>query len=80
MDLTLVRLRSGRAFPMGTGYDSFSRRAHTRAVGGRLLRNRLTLVRAMARHGFRNYRREWWHFEHRARSSRYLDLPLGCEN
>ena len=80
VDLTLVRLPTGREVPMGTGYDSFSRRAHTHGVGGQVLRNRLTLVRAMARRGFRNYRREWWHFEHRAISSRYLDLPLGCEN
>ena len=80
VDLTLVRLRSGRQLPMGTGYDSFSRRAHTRAVRGRALRNRLALVRAMARRGFRNYRREWWHYEHRTRRERYLDLSLGCEN
>ena len=80
VDLTLVRLRTGREVPMGTGYDSFSRRAHTYGVVGRLLRNRLTLTRAMARRGFRGYPREWWHFEHRMPATRYLDLPLGCEN
>jgi len=32
----------------------------------------------MERHGFTNYRREWWHFEHRVRGKRYLDLTLGC--
>lgn len=80
VDLTLVRLRGGRRLSMGTGYDSFGRRAHTYGVEGRALRNRLTLARAMARRGFVGYRREWWHFEHRARRERYLDLSLGCEN
>jgi D-alanyl-D-alanine dipeptidase len=78
VDLTLARLRSGRELPMGTGYDSFSRRAHTRAVSGRILSNRLTLLRAMAPHGFTNYRREWWHYEHRLQGGRHLDLSLGC--
>ena len=78
VDLTLARLRSGRELDMGTGYDHFGRRAHTRAVGGRALRNRLTLVRAMARHGFTNYSREWWHYEHRLQGRSQLDLSLGC--
>lgn len=34
--------------------------------------------RAMERFGFTNYRREWWHFEHRVRGVKYLDLTLGC--
>jgi D-alanyl-D-alanine dipeptidase len=78
VDLTLVRLRSGRALRMGTRYDDLSPRSHTLSARGRALRNRLTLVRAMGRHGFRNYRREWWHFEHRVAGRRYLDLSLGC--
>jgi D-alanyl-D-alanine dipeptidase len=49
-------------------------------VSGRPLRNRLTLLRAMERHGFRYYSREWWHYEHRTGGGRQLDLPLGCEN
>ena len=80
VDLTLVRARSGRQLPMGTPYDSFSSRAHTYNASGPVLRNRLALVRAMAAHGFVNYRREWWHFEHRSPGTRYLDLTLGCEN
>jgi zinc D-Ala-D-Ala dipeptidase len=80
VDLTLIDRRSGRPLPMGTRFDSFSRRAHTRAVRGRPRRNRRLLVRAMGRRGFVNYHREWWHFEHRVPGPRYLDLPLGCEN
>lgn len=78
VDLTLVRLRDGRRLDMGTGYDDLSSRAHTGNARGRPLRNRLTLKRAMERFGYRAYWREWWHFEHREKSSAYLDLPLGC--
>ncbi|MEJ7717842.1 MAG: M15 family metallopeptidase [Thermoleophilaceae bacterium] len=78
VDLGLVSLPSGRPLDMGTPYDSFSTRSHTRNARGRALRNRTTLVRAMAAEGFANYRREWWHFDHRRRGGRPLDVTLGC--
>lgn len=78
VDLTLVRLPSGRALDMGTPFDTFRRSAHTLNATGVALRNRLRLRRAMAARGFTNYRREWWHYDHRARGPRRLDLPLGC--
>jgi len=78
VDLTLVRRRDGRRLRMGTPYDDLTPRAGTLNARGRVLRNRTVLVRAMERFGFRNYRREWWHFDHRVRGSRYLDLSLGC--
>lgn len=77
VDLTLVRLDSGRELRMGR-FDSFGKGAHTRNATGRKLRNRMILVRAMERRGFANYWREWWHFEHRARGTRLLDIPIGC--
>jgi D-alanyl-D-alanine dipeptidase len=80
VDLTLVRRRDGRRLRMGGGYDRLSARAHTLNASGAALRNRLELKAAMERFGFRNYHREWWHYDHRARGSRYLDLTLGCEN
>jgi len=78
VDLTLLRYRDGRRLRMGTGYDDLSPRANTYNARGRVLRNRLILVRAMERHGFSNYSREWWHFDHLERGPRHLDLPLGC--
>jgi len=78
VDLTLVRLRDGKRLRMGTPYDDLSARANTANASGRVLRNRLTLVRAMSRFRFANYRREWWHFDHRVRGSRHLDISLGC--
>jgi D-alanyl-D-alanine dipeptidase len=78
VDLSLVRLADGYRLRMGSGYDELGRRAHTLNARGEALRRRLTLKRAMEHHGFRNYHREWWHYEHRARGTRYLDLTLGC--
>ena len=62
---------SGRRPPdnsldMGTGYDCFDALSHTASpkITGAARGNRRLLVRVMARRGFRNYRREWWHFEY----------------
>jgi D-alanyl-D-alanine dipeptidase len=77
VDLTLVRLRDGRRLRMGR-YDALGPGAHTLAASGRVLGNRLLLKRAMERFGFRNYWREWWHYDHAVRGTRYLDLTLGC--
>jgi D-alanyl-D-alanine dipeptidase len=51
---------------MGTGYDCFDVLSHTNSpkIKGTARGNRQLLVRVMARHGFRNYRREWWHFDY----------------
>jgi D-alanyl-D-alanine dipeptidase len=79
VDLTLVRARSGRELDMGTAYDAFTVRSHTRNARGLALRNRLRLTRAMEREGFRNYRREWWHYDFASPGARRLDLTLGCD-
>jgi D-alanyl-D-alanine dipeptidase len=64
---------------MGTGYDCFDVNSHTRsaAVDAEQRRRRLALVAAMATHGFRNYFREWWHFDFSGAASgpRY-DFPI----
>lgn len=78
VDLTVIRTRDRRRLRMGTGYDDLSARANTYNARGAILRNRLVLVRAMERFGFDNYEREWWHFDHPAAGSRYLDVPVGC--
>ena len=78
VDLTIVRYSDGRRLRMGSGYDELGPSSHTYNATGRALANRLTLKRAMERHGFTNYTNEWWHYEHRVLGSRYLDVPLGC--
>jgi D-alanyl-D-alanine dipeptidase len=80
VDLRLVRLRDGRRLRMGGNPDQLGVQAHTLNARGRVLRNRLELKHAMERFGFRNYHREWWHYDHYIRGRRHLDLSLGCEN
>jgi D-alanyl-D-alanine dipeptidase len=64
VDLTLVRAGEKISLTMGTGFDFFDPLAYTadRHVPPEAEANRKRLVAAMARQGFRNYRREWWHF------------------
>lgn len=52
---------------MGTTFDCFDPLSATQARGvtREQAANRALLVAAMARHGFRNYAREWWHFTYR---------------
>jgi D-alanyl-D-alanine dipeptidase len=64
---------------MGTGYDCFDARSHTRStmIGAEAQRLRKLLVDAMAQHGFRNYHREWWHFEFQSTAPVYhYDVPI----
>jgi len=64
---------------MGTGYDCFDVRSHTRAAGltGEEHASRARLVAAMARRGFVNYKREWWHFSYPAADPRRdYDFPV----
>ncbi len=55
----------GVSLDMGTGFDCLDRKSTTRsgAVTPAQRRAREQLRAAMARHGFRNYFREWWHYE-----------------
>ncbi|GAC1647530.1 MAG: hypothetical protein NVS4B3_01710 [Gemmatimonadaceae bacterium] len=62
VDLTLVERRSAVELPMGTEFDSFSSAAHTTAVVGATLVNRLLLKVLMEAAGFVAYDQEWWHF------------------
>jgi len=49
---------------MGTAFDCFDVKAHTVAPGldPEQQQNRQMLVDVMARHGFKNYDKEWWHY------------------
>jgi zinc D-Ala-D-Ala dipeptidase len=49
---------------MGTAFDCFDVKAHTVVPGldAEQQQNRQMLVDVMARHGFKNYEKEWWHY------------------
>jgi zinc D-Ala-D-Ala dipeptidase len=64
---------------MGTAFDCFDPLSHTAAAGitPEQRRWRETLLEAMGREGFRNYRKEWWHFTLvPSRSSQAFDVPI----
>ncbi len=64
VDLTLVRLDTGKPLDMGTPFDTFSDAAHTANATGAAAVNRQHLVTAMEGQGFLNYDQEWWHFSY----------------
>lgn len=76
VDVTLA-LITGRRVDMGTAFDHFGPQARTKNATGKALQNRLLLKSIMEKQGFRNYFREWWHYDH-ASHGRYssLDVPL----
>src|SRR5215472_7455656 len=63
VDLTLARA-DGTELDMGTPFDFFGLKSWpgNPAVGAAAVGNRRMLTEAMAKHGFRPYKHEWWHF------------------
>jgi D-alanyl-D-alanine dipeptidase len=63
---------------MGTGYDCSDVKAHTatRAITPAQRRWRNILVSAMARQGFVNYAKEWWHFSLPGAAGAAYDFPI----
>jgi D-alanyl-D-alanine dipeptidase len=67
------------AIDMGTGFDCFDPKSHTasRDIPAESRRWRLFFAKLMAKHGFRNYAREWWHFDYvRATAPEAFDFPI----
>jgi D-alanyl-D-alanine dipeptidase len=79
VDLTLAS-SDGSLLDMGTAWDFFDPTANTDndSISTRARSNRMLLVDVMARHGFRNYPGEWWHFtlENEPLPDTYLDIPI----
>jgi D-alanyl-D-alanine dipeptidase len=79
VDITLVA-RDGAELDMGTPFDLFSPRSwpNDRSVSAAARANRALLASAMARHGFRPYDKEWWHFTLRGEPfpHSYFDFPV----
>ncbi|MFK5979273.1 MAG: M15 family metallopeptidase [Rhizobiaceae bacterium] len=80
VDLTLIHLGDGKALDMGTRFDFFDPASHTRSslISKKSATNRKLLVKTMARAGFTNYRREWWHFRFAKEPyrGRHFDFPI----
>ncbi len=60
--------RAAGTLDFGTAYDCFDEHSTTAhpAVKGEAARNRARLLAVMTAAGFRNYAKEWWHFDHEA--------------
>ena len=67
---------------MGTGYDCTDPKGHTAAssITPAQRRWRNLLVAAMARQGFVNYSKEWWHFSLPGVSRQAYDFPITRRN
>jgi zinc D-Ala-D-Ala dipeptidase len=63
---------------MGTGYDCTDRKAHANAASITPVQRRWRnlLVAAMARQGFVNYSKEWWHFSLPGAGLAAYDFPI----
>ncbi len=63
---------------MGTGFDCLDVKSYTRsaAVSPEQRHKRELLRAAMAARGFRNYFREWWHYEYTGTSLRGYNFPI----
>ena len=64
----------------GSDYDCFDAMSHTASqeVSQHAITNRRYLVEVMARFGFENYDKEWWHFTYRPEPfpETYFDFPI----
>jgi D-alanyl-D-alanine dipeptidase len=67
---------------MGTGYDCSDVKSHTAAasITPAQRRWRNVLVAAMARQGFVNYSKEWWHFSLPGVGRQAYDFPIARRN
>jgi D-alanyl-D-alanine dipeptidase len=65
IDLTLHDLKTGQDLDMGSIFDFFGESSYTASplINQTAKNNRTTLVGIMAKYGFRNYSKEWWHYE-----------------
>jgi D-alanyl-D-alanine dipeptidase len=69
---------SDNSIDMGTGFDCLDVKSYTRsaAITPAQAQARETLRAAMTRAGFRNYFREWWHYEFVGSPLHAYDFPI----
>lgn len=79
VDITIIDLESGQELDMPTPYDDFSANASATCsdLPPAILENRDSLIKIMARYGFKVFESEWWHFDFKG-WERYplMDIPF----
>ena len=79
VDLSIWSLQTGAEVDMGTPWDTFSDASHLRNATGEVLRHRMLLADAMRASGWREYSKEWWHYDLPAASGRpQRDVPYAA--
>ncbi len=65
VDLTIVTLKDNSELNMGTTFDFFGELSHTenKDISIAAQQNRYLLLHTMTKHGFKNYWKEWWHYQ-----------------
>ena len=79
IDLTLIKLNTGKELTMPTPYDSFAAEASVdfKDLPAGIIKNRDLLRRVMERNGFRVLDNEWWHFDFRGwKNFELMDIPF----
>ena len=64
IDLTIVNNKTNKELDMGTPYDFFGPESSTdfSNITDKQRSNRILLLEAMTKNGFKNYPKEWWHY------------------
>ena len=64
VDLTIVNNKTNKELDMGTPYDFFGPESSTdfSNISDKQRSNRILLLEAMTKNGFKNYPKEWWHY------------------
>ena len=80
VDITLVDGSTGKELDMGSSWDFFGERSWVdyKEINDKQKANRQLLQTFMAKHGFRNYLKEWWHFTLRGEpyAGQYFDFVV----
>lgn len=75
IDVGLMDQQKQEALDMGVPFDTFSTKAHTQNATGTALKNRLLLKKNMESCGFKNYKKEWWHYTYPVGQTKPYDVP-----
>jgi D-alanyl-D-alanine dipeptidase len=80
LDLTIIDANTGVILDMGSIYDFFGEESWVNYdnLTDQQKKNRQLLQFYMSKYGFRNYRKEWWHFTLRGEPfpNTYFDFPV----
>ena len=78
VDVTLIRLPSGKPFDMGTPWGALGEASRYESAKWPHMENRTLLRTHMNQNGFRGVKSSWWHFHLPTEGAVRRDVPYGC--